>query len=1025
MKKFLLLLMLALTSYAVLGQNAHVEKLVSTGIDYMGAKKYQESTACFEKAIKELNPMRDQEAISMLRQMIKKNHWMQCADSLFYLASSCQTNGEYERSTKYFEQVLLYFDSLGMPEMFSNTYNLIAENDIMQGIAFLEKAQYDTALIFCRRAAQRAEPGSRTYRNAHRWIGNICDQKATETNAGVDNLERAVALCKEGERHYDTAGCVIKGLEVRLLLASKLKLLERNDEAKDIYEQIISSFSPVDSLQRVVAKAFTKLGEIEVTEGEYNSAIEHLERGYELGRETGEMGTSYGAAHELYSIYQYHIKDKKKAELWKQRSEQDRKKMEKRDKTINIKDSPMLKQTRKKTDAYKATTAFWKKIRDGKIEEGIKEGRELAARYEKDTDIPLTITADCYSFIATGEAKKGDFKAAVVDSRHAIKLFNEAGVEGKKELKREWYSLAAYLWRCKDYEAALLAADTCVVVSEDYYGPQHEETMEAYLLRGDMNALHGNKERALKDVEHYFDMAKGKIQHNFVYLTNAERSGYWGKFESTMRRMAFFAYGLKDYESEYTDVLFDGQLLAKGLLLNTESSLQKAISEDSDLREAFTKIRLLRKKADDSQTPRAEAEQALLEADLLERRLGSKANTLYQFTDFLKIEKTDVQKHLPSDAVAVEFVSFMDTNKNSILGALVLSSTRKHARFVPLVAEDELQQRQDEVGELIWRPILAAAGEGVKEIFFAPTGILHILPIESAVMKDGRYVDNEQINLHRVSSTRWVVPQQNLSSGEGAVVYGGLRYDLTVNELLSSVAEPTEQNVSDRLIAKNSPKKGNLRGSKGLDYLEGTKEEAKLIEQTLKGLEARGMNVELKTGAEGTEESFKALNGRHKRLIHIATHGMCDTLANDDDMDAVLSRCGLYFAGADNLLMGEALPKGLEDGFLSASEISEMDLQGLELVTLSACETGKGKVTGDGVFGLQRGFKLAGAKSILMSLWKVDDRATAMLMSEFYRLWLGGMSKHDALESAKAKVRNTKGWESPEFWAAFILLDGK
>ena len=97
------------------------------------------------------------------------------------------------------------------------------------------------------------------------------------------------------------------------------------------------------------------------------------------------------------------------------------------------------------------------------------------------------------------------------------------------------------------------------------------------------------------------------------------------------------------------------------------------------------------------------------------------------------------------------------------------------------------------------------------------------------------------------------------------------------------------------------------------------------------------------------------------------------------------------------------------------------------MVVLSACQTGQGDITGDGVFGLQRGFKKAGVQSILMSLWKVDDEATCLLMTEFYRHWIGEKkTKHYALELAKQTVRShkEKGWDDPKYWAAFILLDG-
>lgn len=118
-------------------------------------------------------------------------------------------------------------------------------------------------------------------------------------------------------------------------------------------------------------------------------------------------------------------------------------------------------------------------------------------------------------------------------------------------------------------------------------------------------------------------------------------------------------------------------------------------------------------------------------------------------------------------------------------------------------------------------------------------------------------------------------------------------------------------------------------------------------------------------------------------------------------------------------LMGEA--RSLRQSF----EISLLDFRGMDLIVLSACQTAQGDITGDGVFGLQRGFKKAGANAILMSLWKVDDEATCLLMTEFYRYWLDGKSKHDALEAAKHAVRSHPEWEDPRYRAAFILLDGQ
>lgn len=125
-------------------------------------------------------------------------------------------------------------------------------------------------------------------------------------------------------------------------------------------------------------------------------------------------------------------------------------------------------------------------------------------------------------------------------------------------------------------------------------------------------------------------------------------------------------------------------------------------------------------------------------------------------------------------------------------------------------------------------------------------------------------------------------------------------------------------------------------------------------------------------------------------------------------------------------MQGDDIPASMDDGILTAQEISRIDLRTVDLVVLSACETATGEINSEGVFGLQRGFKKAGTNSIMMSLWKVDDDATCLLMTEFYNNWISKkMTKQKALKEAKQTVRShkEKGWDDPKYWAAFILLD--
>jgi len=167
------------------------------------------------------------------------------------------------------------------------------------------------------------------------------------------------------------------------------------------------------------------------------------------------------------------------------------------------------------------------------------------------------------------------------------------------------------------------------------------------------------------------------------------------------------------------------------------------------------------------------------------------------------------------------------------------------------------------------------------------------------------------------------------------------------------------------------------------------------------------------------------------RVLHLSTHGyFCDSRNRDynNSIYSILSQSGIALAGANTSLKTEEnlLPIS-DDGILTALEVSQLNLIGTELVVAPACETGIGETAdGQGVFGLSRGFQIAGAQSIIMSMWKIPDRETSQMMESFYRNWLSGMSKSESLRSSALQTlqicRKQRGTGHPLLWGGFVLL---
>lgn len=398
-----------------------------------------------------------------------------------------------------------------------------------------------------------------------------------------------------------------------------------------------------------------------------------------------------------------------------------------------------------------------------------------------------------------------------------------------------------------------------------------------------------------------------------------------------------------------------------------------------------------------------------------------------RYVDFMSVNWQSIRQSLHNDDIAIEFVRLPE-DEGALYYALTLRKDYDCPHLVPLCRESDFEDRTDDdifhddiVYKFVWQPLQEEISNA-RNIFFSADGLFHKLPLE--YISDCSHTQFAEAlkerKLYRLSSTRELFLERKTMSPERSAIYGGMQFS------------------ADSIITINTSR-GAITTSFG--YLNGSLDEAVAIDSVCRCV---GMATSLYTDYQGSETSFKKLSGQENDIIHIATHGFyidAPTAKNGEPLlgdkfysnldykgniiDDPMLRSGLLFSNADMMFNEESLPEEANDGVLYSKEVGELNLSNTGLVVLSACQTGLGEITSDGAFGLQRGFKKAGVNSILMSLWKVDDEATCKLMTEFYSNWIGKkMKKHDALEAAKKAVRETKGWEDPKYWAAFILLDG-
>ena len=634
-------------------------------------------------------------------------------------------------------------------------------------------------------------------------------------------------------------------------------------------------------------------------------------------------------------------------------------------------------------------------------------------------------------------------------------------------------NLANYNSYLGNYSEAVRLATEAHNIYGKVYGTEHTDYATSLNNLANYYFYSGDIESTNHYSLQYAKLASALVKKIFAGLTSSQRQQFWEKYRAWYEKYAHrFSYILPS--DTLTMNGYNGALLSKGLLLNSEIEFSKLIQESDDsealamyedLKRTRTQVNKLREEYSSIDSIKLHYLRAIVdslsrESDKMEKELVSRSKVYGDYTKNLVITWEQVQKKLGEKDIAVEFVSFPLNADSTMYVAYVLRNDWEHPKMIPLFEEKQLLAVQkgdryttDAISRLVWKP-LDEVMQGVKKVYFAPSGELYNIAIESIPSHEdgGETLVGEHRDFYRLSSTRELALIKDESRWDEAAVYGGLQYGMSVEGMIeedgkyekAAGQKRGDSTPSYYVVREDSIGRGDRDLAQGLAYLEGTKKEAEAITHDL---EQKAVDARLFTDSIGTETSFKALGGKKTSIIHIGTHGFFNDKKkeNKDDRlqllgmdyqprvieDDALTRSGLYFAGADNVRLNgpSAVPDSIDDGRLTAAEITQLDLRGLDMVVLSACQTGLGEITGDGVFGLQRGFKKAGAQTIVMSLWKVDDDATTEFMTTFFenmKIEDGRpANKYQAFKTAQEELRKNKDkYSDKNCWAAFVMLDG-
>lgn len=558
---------------------------------------------------------------------------------------------------------------------------------------------------------------------------------------------------------------------------------------------------------------------------------------------------------------------------------------------------------------------------------------------------------------------------------------------------------------------------------------------------------------------------KDLVITSFKVGSSAERAALWDKYNhwllKDIPRLALKFEGQIELGAE----LYDIALFSKGLLMVSDHAMTELVQKKggNELKTEGRKLHNLRLQLHEQLTSSDLSELRKVndtrrKIEEIEHSLVTKVNELGDWQQGLNISWRDIQRGLKKGETAIEFLEYEELWSKGAIIALVLN----HDSYSPVMrllgSHDELEYSESfshckttEFYENYWRKVESDLSE-TSSIFFAPVGMLNTIPVEYCPV-DEKNALFDKYEMYRLTSTRKILERGSSKTHiSSAYLFGGIDYTPDLNEIkAANVALINEGFVAEGTSGLKKYMKFDT-SRYVTNGIENRMNWMNIYTTTLSStallsdfLELMGCHVNFFNKYRATEECFKGMSTKPIDLLVVNTHGFTFDAREVKDGDYsftykrsvnsvsrseyAMTLSGLLLTGASMAYSPESDRDNLEDGIITAAEIAQLNLKNVQLVHLSACETGLGELTAEGVIGLQRGFKRAGAKAIINTLAPAYTNVITYFDTTFYHnLFFDqngkkrkNQSLHDAFTKTVKKVKSI--YDDPKYWCVNVLID--